>query len=144
MILSSKVSVRLLLVDEEERAEHRGEGHRHQQGPADGEGIGVGHRTEQCTFGPVIENSGMNAQTMIVVEKNRRPLDLGRRVDDPVDQRPRPVGVGRRDVPVDVLDDDRGAVDDDAEIDRADRQQVGRLALHVQHRDREQQAPAGS
>ena len=48
------------------------------------------------------------------------------------------------DVPVDVLDDDRRAVDDDPEVDRADRQQVGRLALEVEHRDREQARPAGS
>ena len=46
--------------------------------------------------GPVIENSGMNAQTMIVVEKNKRPLDLVRGLDDPVDQRPRSVGVVAR------------------------------------------------
>ena len=56
----------------------------------------------------------------------------------------RPVGVVRRDVPVDVLDDDHRAVDDDPEVDRADRQQIGRLALDVEHRHREQAGPAGS
>ena len=39
----------------------------------------------------------------------------------------------------DVLDDDDRAVDDDPEVDRADRQQVGRLPLDVDHRDGEQQ-----
>ena len=46
--------------------------------------------------GPVIANSGMNAQTMIVVEKNKRPLDLVRGLDDPVDERP---ASGRRRAP---------------------------------------------
>ena len=77
---------------------------------------------------------------MIVVEKKSAAgSDLVRRIDDPVDQRARPIGTGRRDVPVDVLDDDRRAVDDDPEIDRTDREQVCRLVLHEEHHDREQQ-----
>ncbi len=81
----------------------------------------------------------MNAQTMISVEKNRRALDLVRRLDDPLDERPRPVRVVRRDVPVDVLDDDHGAVYDDPEVDRADGEQVGRLPLEEEDRHGEQQ-----
>ena len=67
----------------------------------------------------------MKAQTMMVVEKKSAALDLGGRVDDPVNERTRPVGVGGSDVAVDVLNYNRGAVDDDAEVDRSDRQQVG-------------------
>ena len=94
--------------------------------------------------GPVIENSGMNAQTMIVVEKNRaRSISFDASMIRSISGRERSAP-WRRDVPVDVLDDDHRAVDDDPEVDRADRQQVGRLALHVEHRDREQAAPAGS
>ena len=86
----------------------------------------------------------MNAQTMIVVEKKSAcSISLEASMIRSI-KRPRPVGVVGRDVPVNVLDDDRRAVDDDAEVDRADRQQVGRLALQIKHRDREQQGQAGS
>ncbi len=45
----------------------------------------------------------------------------------------------RGQVAVDVLDHDDRRIDDDAEIDRPDRQQVGRLAADVQHGEGEQQ-----
>ncbi len=45
----------------------------------------------------------------------------------------------RRDVAVDVLDDDHRTVDDDPEVDRADREQVGRLTLQIEHCHREQE-----
>ena len=48
----------------------------------------------------------------------------------------RAVGPVLGDVAVDRLDDDDRAIDDDPEIDRPDREQVRRLALHVQDGDR--------
>ena len=81
----------------------------------------------------------MNAQTMIVVEKNSaRSISCEASAIRSISGRLRSASV-RGDVPVDVLDDDHRAVDDDPEVDRADREQVGRLALHVEHRHREQQ-----
>ena len=89
--------------------------------------------------GPDIENSGMKAHTMIVVEKNRaRSISFEASMIRSISDRERSTP-GRRDVAVDVLDDDGRAVDDDSEVDRADRQQVGRLALDVEHGDREQE-----
>ncbi len=130
---------RFLLVHEEERAEDRRQRHRHQEGAADGERIGIGHRTKKRPLGP-----GHREQRDERADDDRRgeqecSLDLARRLDDPVDQGPRSVDARRGHVPVDVLDDDRRAVDDDSKVDRADRQQVGRLALHVEYGDREQQ-----
>ena len=107
--------------------------------PADGERVGVRHRAEQRPLGAGHREQRDERADDDRRREEQRPLDLARRVDDPVDQRPRPVGRPRRDVPVDVLDDDHRAVDDDPEVDRPDRQQVGALALHVQHRHREQQ-----
>ncbi len=50
------------------------------------------------------------------------------------------VGVGARgQVAVDVLDHHDGGIDDDAEVDRPDRQQVRRLAAEVEHREGEQE-----
>ena len=42
-------------------------------------------------------------------------------------------------VPEDVLDHDDGGIDDQAEIDGADRQQIGRFAAHHHQADRERQ-----
>src|SRR5271169_3328514 len=42
-------------------------------------------------------------------------------------------------VPVDIFHHDHGRVDDDAEIDRTERQQVGVLALQHQNDDGEEQ-----
>ena len=79
--------------------------------------------------GPVIENSGRKAQTMIVVEKKSgRSISCEASMIRSISGR-RPVGAVRGDVAVDVLDDDHRAVDDDPEVDRPDREQVGRLAL---------------
>ncbi len=81
----------------------------------------------------------MNAQTMIRVEKkSARSISYDASMIRSISGRVRSAFL-RRDVPEDVLDDDHRAVDDDPEVDRADREQVGRLSLDVEHRDREQQ-----
>ena len=89
--------------------------------------------------GPVIANRGRKAQTMIIVEKNSgRSISCEASAIRSISGRDRSAPV-RRDVAVDVLDDDHRAVDDDPEVDRADREQVGRLPLQVEDGDREQQ-----
>src|SRR5579859_8206617 len=50
-----------------------------------------------------------------------------------------PLLVRRLKVPVDIFHHDHGGIDDDAEIDRAERQQVGVLALQDEDDDGEKQ-----
>ena len=81
--------------------------------------------------GPDIENSGMKAHTMMSVEKNRaRSISYDASMIRSISGRVRSAFFAR-DVPEHVFDDDHRAVDDDAEIDRADREQVGRLSLEI-------------
>ena len=88
--------------------------------------------------GPSKANSGMNAQTMISVENSSaRSISLAARKMRVFKRRP---GVFAADQPaVDVLGDNHRGIDDDAEVDRADRKQVGRLASKVKRRKGEQQ-----
>ena len=51
----------------------------------------------------------------------------------------KPLVGGLRQTPEDILDHDHRGIDDQAKIDRADRQQVGRLAGNDQQNDREEQ-----
>ncbi len=90
------MSVLFLLVMKEERTEDRCQGQGQAQGAEDGEGIGVGHRSEERPSGPVIEKSGMNAQMMIVVEKNSAfSISCEASVIRSI-KRPRPVGARAR------------------------------------------------
>ena len=83
-------------------------------------------------------NSGMKAQTMMTVEKNSALLDLAARRR--IRSLERQLGVvAGAEVAVDVFHHDDRRIDDDAEIDRPDRQQIGRLAAQEQHREGEQQ-----
>ena len=111
-------------------------------------------------------NSGMKAATMIAVEKNTarstckradqdEPQPVGpcrvarwspasRRIGAPallgeLLQQRLPVLRLRLEIAVDVLDQDHRGIDDDAEIDGADRQQVGVLAAQHQDDDAEEQ-----
>ena len=111
-------------------------------------------------------NSGMKAATMIAVEKNTarstcsalarmirsRSVQAGR----PAKSLPRvgsaphfalgelpqqrlPCFRARLEIPIDVFDQDHRGIDDDAEIDGADRQQIGVLAAQDQDDDAEEQ-----
>ena len=111
-------------------------------------------------------NSGMKAATMIAVENNTalstcKPLiriSRSRSVHvGLLDGSPAPVGSSPQrfsasccisrcfssgpawKIAIDVLDHDNGGVDDDAEIDRADRQQVGVFAAQDKDDDAEEQ-----
>ena len=70
--------------------------------------------------------------------EQQRPVDLPRCAKDAVLQR-QPGVLAAGQVAVDVLGHDHRGVDDDAEIDRADREQVRRLAAEEEHREGEQQ-----
>src|SRR5579859_5211379 len=50
-----------------------------------------------------------------------------------------PLLVRRLKVPVDIFHHDHGGIDDDAEIDRAERQEIGVLALQHQNDDGKEQ-----
>src|SRR5579872_3086571 len=50
-----------------------------------------------------------------------------------------PMLVRRLKVPVDIFHHDHGGIDDDAEIDRAERQEIGVLALQNQENDGKKQ-----
>ena len=112
-------------------------------------------------------NSGMKAATMIAVEKNTARstcsalirMSRSRSVQPGKLERSLPrVGSGPHlpsarlpqqrlpvlrpclEIPIDVLDQDHRGIDDDAEIDGADRQQIGVLAAQHQDDDAEEQA----
>ena len=78
----------LLLVVEEERAEHRGQRDRQEQGAEDREGVGVGHRAEQGPFRPGHREQRDERADDDRRREEQRPLDLVRGLGDPVDQRP--------------------------------------------------------
>ena len=72
-----------------------------------------------------------------------RPVDLGRGVADDRHDAVRPrLALGK--AAVDILDHDHRGIDEDAEIDRADRQQVRRRILEVEAGEGEQQRQAES
>ena len=140
--LHRPVNERLLLlrlVVEQERAEDRGERHRQEECPEDGEGIGRGHRPEEGARGAAHGEERQEGADDDQRREEERPLDLVRGVGDPVDERAGAVGAVLGDVPVDRLDDDDRAIDDDSEIDRPDGEQVRRLALDVEDGDRVEQ-----
>ena len=85
-----------LLVDEEERAEHRGERHRHQQSATDGEGVGVGHRAEESAFRARHREQRDERADDDRRRIEERSLDLARGIDDPVDERARAVDARAR------------------------------------------------
>ena len=74
---------------------------------------------------PVIVKSGRNATPMMSVENVIGAADLARAAQDALGHRAFSV---RAEVPEDVLHHDDGRVDDDAEVDRAERDEVRRRA----------------
>jgi hypothetical protein len=119
-------------------AQYRNDRERHEQGADQGEDRGVGHRREQAARGP-----GEH------VDREKRRDDDANRVDDrAVDLRR-----GRRDgvadgallrathgeLSIDVLHHDDGPIDENAEVDGADREEVRRNVPDVQTDEREQQ-----
>ena len=93
-LLHQLVDDRVLLlhpVVEQERAEDRGQRDGQEQGPEDREGIGVGHRPEQRPLGPGHGEERDEGADDDRGREEQRPLDLVRRLGDPVDQRPAPV-----------------------------------------------------
>ncbi len=93
---------------------------------------------KSCPSAPDMANSGTKAHTMIRMENKQRMVDLVHEELDPLLEGQ--VGVvARGQVAVDVLDHHDRGIDDDAEIDRPDRQQVRRLAAQEKHREGEQE-----
>ena len=126
-----------LQVFEEQHARTGESSQRQQQGAAECEGVGVGHRAEQLAFG-----TGHREQRHEGADDDRRGEEQGllhfqAGEENALLQRQFGMFAGTE-LAVDVLDHDDGRVDDDAEVDRPDRQQVGGFAARVQHGEREQ------
>ena len=98
---------------------------------------------------PLRVNSGTKPAMMIAAEKKMRAIHLGGRIGDhrelaaevhgradAMQQTRRRREALRRsaEMPEDVLHHDDGGIDDQPEIDRADRQQIGRFAAHHHQR----------
>ena len=111
----------LPLVAEEEGAEHGRERDGQDQRPANRQRIGVGHRAEQGTSRPRHEEQRQEGADDDGGREEEWPLDLRSGRQDPVVEGAVAIAMAG-DVPVDVFDDDHGTVDDDAEVDCADRQ----------------------
>ena len=132
---------RRLQILEQQQAQHRRHGQRQQQGAAQGEGVRVGHRSEDLPFGPLHGEQRQKGADHDGRREEQSPLDLVRGLENPLLQRQ--LGIfARAEVAIDVLDHDHRRIDDDAEIDRADRQQIGRLAPHDTARRTRRTGPA--
>ena len=119
-------------------AEHRKERQRQDQRADQREDRRVGHRLEELArrAGEHVDRQEAGDDDRHGVED--RPVHFGGGLgDDFADRVLR--SVAQRELAVDVLDHDDGAVDQDAEIDRADREQVGRDVLQVEADEREEQ-----
>ena len=131
--------LRLLELLAEEVGAQNGQQHqRAEQGPEEGERHRVRHRPEQAS-----RWAGQHVDGEVAGDDDRnrvedRPLDVAGRAADDFDD-VELLAVACSQFAEDVLDHDDRAVDDHAEIDRADRQQVGRDVRPVQADEREEQ-----
>ena len=132
------------------RQQDRGQHRRHGEGGDDGAeqrvGIGPRHRPEDLAFDALHREQRQEGRDRDDHRKEDRLVDLDGAGQDPVQlvAEPRRAigGHPRRvmgDVAEDVFHHDHGAVDDDAEVDGADRQQIGGLAPHHRDQDRQEQ-----
>ena len=132
---------------QQDRRQHR----RHGEGRDDGAdqriGIGPRHRPEDLALHALHREQRQEGRDRDDHRKQDRLVDLDGAGQDPAELVAEPRRAIRRhprrmmgDLAEDVFHHDHGAVDDNAEIDGADRQQIGGLAPH--HRDHHSQKTA--
>ena len=123
---------------EQQQAQHGRQHHRQGQGPGQRRGIGLRHRAEQGPCRPLHREQGNERAHHDERRKQQGAVDFARRAKDAGLQRQ--IGVlPAGQVTVDVLGNDDRGIDDDAEVHRADGEQVRRLAPQEEHRKGEQQ-----
>ena len=122
----------------EPRAQHRQQRQRDDQRADQGEDHGVRHRLEQRAGRPRQHVDRQEADHDHRHRVEQRAIHFRRRVaDDLLDVERRPLA--QRDLAEDVFHHHHRAIHQDAEIHRADREQVGRGVLDVQTDERKQQ-----
>ena len=127
-----------LEVLEEQHAQHRRQRHGQHQGAGQGERVGLRHGPEELSLRAGHGKQRHEGAHHDQDGKQQRMVDLVHEELDPLLEGQ--VGVvARGQVAVDVLDHHDRGIDDDAEIDRPDRQQVRRLAAQEKHREGEQE-----
>ena len=112
-------------------------------------GIGARHRTEDLAFHALHGEQRQERRDRDDHREEDRPVDLDRRGKNAAQfvgqSLVRDRAVSRRHVvremAEDVLHHDDGGIDDDAEVDRADRQQIGGFSAQHRDDDGEEQAP---
>ncbi len=134
-----------------QRAQRRRDGERRDQAAGQRIRIGLRHRAEDVAFDAAQREQRDEARDDDAGGKEYRAVDVGRGVED---REPLAVQAGRRKRPdrflgrfvavpaqpaEDALDHDDGGIDDQAEVDRSHRKQIGGLAAYDQDADGHEQ-----
>ena len=122
---------------QQKRRGQRHQSHRHHHRADHGPGDGQSHRSEDAAF-DALEGEDRNqcGDEDQLCEKHRAGEVGGGMAGEFAE-----VGIGRGEhfIDEDRFDDHDGGIDEDAEIDRAEREQIRRDAVEIQHQKRRQQ-----